>query len=208
MHLARLYGITDPSLLPSDKLIQAVAAAIRGGMGTVQLRDKNASFEQILPQALELAKLCKALNAQLIINDDINLAKHCGAHGVHLGQGDTEILEARAELGNTACIGITCHDSIELAEAAQAGGASYVAFGRFFPSSTKPEAKAAPLSLIKKAKERIAIPIVAIGGIDGHNAADVIQAGADSIAVCHALFSATDTEQRARTFIQSFHSNQ
>jgi thiamine-phosphate pyrophosphorylase len=125
----------------------------------------------------------------LIINDDMHLAQALGAEGVHLGQHDGDLHDARALLGAQAIIGITCYQSLDLAQLAQQQGANYVAFGRFFPSRSKPLAGHAPLSLLTEAKQHINIPIVAIGGILPSNAGDLLAAGADLLAVIDGLFA-------------------
>lgn len=195
-----LYAITDSQLLPDDRLAEAVAAALRGGCRRIQYRDKSLPADVRLQQAQALLALCLEHDAELIINDDPQLAARTGAHGVHLGQGDMPPGQARRLLGPKAIIGITCHDSLDLAHAAAEDGASYIAFGRFFPSSTKPEAPAAPLELLATARQALSLPIVAIGGITLDNAQTVIANGADWLAVSHSLFSAPDIEARARAF--------
>ncbi|GGC00286.1 thiamine-phosphate synthase [Marinobacterium zhoushanense] len=203
--LSGLYAITDAGLMPDDQqLLDSVAAALRGGARIVQYRDKSDDASKRLRQAQALAQLCRAHLAPLLINDDVELALASGADGVHLGQTDGSLAAARERLGAKAIIGITCHDQLDLALAAEQGGADYVAFGAFFPSSTKPDAIPAPLSLLQDARSRLHCPIVAIGGLSMDNASQVIQAGADMIAVIHALFAQDDIEARARAFGQLF----
>ncbi|RRJ83588.1 thiamine phosphate synthase [Aestuariirhabdus litorea] len=199
-----LYAITDACLLPPDQLPGAVEQALRGGVRLLQYRDKEPGDARRLEQALHLKRLCDRYSVPLLINDDLALAKACQAAGVHLGQGDLKLQQARAELGPDALIGITCHDSLELAREAQQGGASYVAFGRFFHSHTKPDAPPAPLDLLLRARSQLHLPLVAIGGITVDNAAQVISRGADAIAVIHDLFSSRDIEQRARDLNRIF----
>ena len=139
-----------------------------------------------------------------MINDDTELAKACGAHGVHLGQSDGIISQARAFLGNQAIIGNTCHGSLELAQAGVGQGCDYVAFGAFFTSSTKPDASPAPISLLNEARSTLPVPVVAIGGINMDNADQVINAGADMIAVIHNLFASDDICSRAAQFNSLF----
>lgn len=198
-----LYAITDDTLMPGDLLISQSEAALKGGCQWLQYRNKSANQEQRLADAKKLRQLCEYYNAKLIINDDVVLAQRVSAHGVHLGQGDGSVCQARELLGETAIIGVTCHDQLSLAKQAIADGASYVAFGRFFPSQTKPNAKAAPLTLLMQA-QALNIPITAIGGITLNNAASVIDAGASAIAVCHSLFACDDVEARAKDFCRLF----
>ncbi|MBV1788903.1 thiamine phosphate synthase [Marinobacterium sp. D7] len=200
-----LYAITDAGLMPDDQqLLGAVVAALRGGARIVQYRDKSADTAKRQRQAKALATLCRAHRVPLLINDDVELALASGADGVHLGQQDGSLAAARTRLGSKAIIGITCHDRLDLAIAAEQGGADYVAFGAFFPSSTKPDAIPAPLSLLNEARQRLRCPIVAIGGLSMDNASQVIQAGADMIAVIHALFAQQDIETQARAFSRLF----
>ena len=176
-----LYAITDDYLTPANQIREAVEQALIGGAQLIQLRDKSHhkiyDGEIRLKLASDLLSLCKLYNKLLIINDDIELAKQIGAHGVHLGQSDTSIKDARSFLGNKTIIGSTCHNSLKLAQKAEQEGADYVAFGRFFPSKTKPGAQPAPISLLTEAKRTLSIPVVAIGGITQDNALKLIQQG-------------------------------
>lgn len=199
----RLYAITDSRLLPGDKLFYAVADALTGGCKLVQYRDKSSDHARRLFEAKSLLALCKQHQAQLLINDDVSLAQEIGAHGVHLGQGDTNPVAARIILGSRAIIGVTCHDSLALAQQAIKDSANYIAFGRFFPSSTKPDARPAPISLISEARAQFGqIPIAVIGGITLDNGKQLLAAGADMLAVCHSLFSAEDIAAQAKKFIE------
>lgn len=199
----QLYAITDSHLLPGDKLFDAVAAALKGGCKLVQYRDKSSDKARRLFEAKNLLALCNQYQAKLLINDDVSLAQEVGAHGVHLGQGDTNPVAARIILGNRAIIGVTCHDSIALAQQAIKDSANYIAFGRFFSSNTKPDARPAPISLISDARKAFSnTPIVVIGGITLDNGKKLLDAGADMLAVCHSLFSAEDITAQAKKFIE------
>jgi len=204
--LEGLYAITDSRLLAGGKLLPYCEAALRGGAKLLQYRDKSRDSARRLDEGTQLMQLCRHHQAQLIINDDLALAAELGA-GLHLGQQDGSIAEARAYLGDKAIIGATCHDSLDLAEQAQAQGASYLAFGRFFPSQTKPQATPAQPSMLAMAARRFAIPLVAIGGITLENAPLLRQNGAHMLAVVQDLF-AQDTAQavcrRARAFALLF----
>ena len=200
--ISKLYAITDSQLLPGDTLFSAVADALKGGCKLVQYRDKSTDQARRLFEAKSLVALCNQYQAQLLINDDVELAKNSNAHGVHLGQDDTNPVAARIILGNRAIIGVTCHDSLALAQQAIKDTANYIAFGRFFPSSTKPGASHAPISLISEARSKFAnTPIVVIGGITLDNGRQLLDAGADMLAVCHSLFSADDITAQAKKFI-------
>jgi len=204
VQIAGLYAITDPGLLPAEHLLDAVSAAMKGGARLVQYRNKHATAETQRAEASALNRLCRDAGAVFLVNDNMQLALASGAHGVHLGQQDGAVSVARAVLGAHAIIGQTCHASLPLALAAQAAGANYVAFGRFFPSHTKPLAAPADISLLPEARAALHIPIVAIGGITVDNAAPLISAGADAVAVIHHLFSADDICARAREFAGLF----
>ena len=200
-----LYAITDSVLMPEDnELLSRSEAALRGGTRIVQYRDKSGDSTKRLRQARALVDLCQQFHVPLVINDDANLAKASGAAGVHLGQSDGLISEARALLGDGAIIGTTCHANLEYAITAQQAGADYIAYGAFYASKTKPDATPAPLSLLGESKTLIKLPTVAIGGITVDNAAQTLTAGADMLAVVHALLAADDVEQQARRFSQLF----
>lgn len=201
--MTHLYAITDSQLMPNEKLFSGVEAALRGGCKLVQYRDKSNDHARRLFEAKKLLSLCNQYQAQLLINDDVSLAQEVGAHGVHLGQGDTNPVAARIILGSHAIIGVTCHDSLVLAQQAIKDSANYIAFGSFFSSNTKPDARPAPLSLLTEA--RVKFPnttIAAIGGITTENANSVLAAGADLIAVCHSLFAANDVIAQTKNFIE------
>jgi thiamine-phosphate pyrophosphorylase len=200
-----LYAITDRHLLPPDRLVAAVEAALRGGAVMVQYREKSLPFPDRLSQARNLMAACRNAGVPLIINDDPELAARAGASGVHLGQSDSSLAPARKSLGEDAIIGATCHASIDLASKADRAGADYLAFGRFFPSSTKPDAPAASADILGKARA-FNKPVTAIGGITLQNGESLIRAGADILAVVGSLFDGDDDliEHRAREFTRLF----
>ncbi|MFW0756141.1 thiamine phosphate synthase [Pseudomonas sp. H11T01] len=201
MKLRGLYAITDSQLL-AGKFLPYVEAALDGGVTLLQYRDKSTDEARRLREAETLRTLCERYNAHLIINDDAELAARLGV-GVHLGQTDGPLTPARALLGRNAIIGSTCHGQLELAEQAAKEGASYVAFGRFFNSNTKPGAPAATLDLLDQARTKLHLPICVIGGITLENAAPLVAHGADLLAVVHGLFGAENTQEvtrRARAF--------
>lgn len=191
-----LYAITDTDLL-AGRLTDAVEAALQGGAVAVQYRDKRTDNSRRLEEAIALRLLCRRYRIPLLINDDVELCVAVGADGVHLGQSDVSLAAARQRLGPDALIGATCHDSLALAATAVAGGASYIAFGAMYPSATKPGAASASLDTLGAAR-RWGLPVVAIGGIRADNAAPVIAAGADCVAVIGDLWSAADIAGRAR----------
>ena len=201
MKLRGLYAITDSQLL-AGRFLSHVEAALEGGVCLLQYRDKSDDAARRLREAEGLLKLCERYGTQLLINDDAELAARLGV-GVHLGQTDGPLTPARSLLGRQAIIGSTCHASLELAAQAASEGASYVAFGRFFNSVTKPGAPAANAALLEQARAQVKLPIAVIGGITLDNAAPLVAHGADLLAVIHGLFgadSAQEVTRRARAF--------
>jgi len=199
MKLRGIYAISDENLLPGESLISAVEQALQAGVSLLQYRNKKADPATRNEQGSKLLALCHNYNVPLIINDDVALCANLGANGVHLGQADGSLQAAREELGPAAIIGITCHESLDLAQAAQEGGASYVAFGRFFASATKPDAPPANKSILSEAKRQLDIPIVAIGGINAENGGSLVDAGADMLAVVGGIFGRSNIEQEVRS---------
>ncbi|MBW0148688.1 thiamine phosphate synthase [Marinobacter arenosus] len=200
-----LYAITDSHLTPPDTLIVSVEAALRGGAVLVQYREKHAPMADRLRQARDLQAACTNAGVPLLINDDVELARRSGAAGVHLGQSDDSLTSARHVLGEEAIIGITCHADLELARSADAAGAVYLAFGRFYTSGTKPDAPAASPAVLTEARQ-FGRPLTAIGGITAENGEPLIRAGADLLAVIGGLFGGApdDVENRARAFARLF----
>lgn len=183
-----LYVITAPELILPEALVSSTESAILGGAQVIQYRNKSASESQKYQEAKQLSRLCKQYEVCFIINDDPQLAKIVNADGVHVGKEDGEIADARKLLGKQAIIGASCYNQLDNAEKAIAQGADYVAFGRFFPSKTKPDAIQAELQLLEQASQQLDVPIVAIGGIKRDNAHELIKRGADAIAVINDLF--------------------
>ncbi|MBS1137826.1 MAG: thiamine monophosphate synthase [Proteobacteria bacterium] len=198
-----VYAIT-PETADTGRLLAQVEAALAGGVAAVQYRDKSGDIARRHEQASELAALCHRFNVPLIVNDDLRLADLADADGVHLGRDDGSLREARIILGKGKFIGASCYQSLDLARAAQAAGADYVAFGSFFASPTKPAAGRADEALLHAATQALAIPIVAIGGITPTNAPALLDAGADSLAVLSALFDAPDIRAAAHDLNQLF----
>jgi thiamine-phosphate pyrophosphorylase len=192
-----LYVLADTALLGA-RLEAAVAAALRGGARLVQYRDKSTDTTRRAREAAALCALCAKARAIFIVNDDPALAAAVDAHGVHLGRDDPDIAAARARLGPRAYIGATAYDDIERGQAALAAGADHVAFGRFFPSPTKPGGPLLDVDFLRRARAALDAPIVAIGGIRAENAAPLVRAGADALAVTSGVFAAADIEAAAR----------
>lgn len=198
--LRGLYAITDG---PRADLVEASAAALAGGARLLQYRDKTHDAARRADEARALQALCAAHGVPLIVNDDVELAAAVGAAGVHLGEDDLAVGAARARLGAQAIVGVSCYDSIERARRLAAAGADYLAFGAFFPSPTKPQARRATTGLLRAAKP-LGLPLVAIGGITPDNAAPLVDAGADCLAVISALFAHADVQTQARRFSHLF----
>jgi thiamine-phosphate pyrophosphorylase len=179
--LAGLYAIT-PDLADTTALVARVAAAIDGGAGAIQYRNKSADAGLKRVQASALAQACAARGGLFIVNDDAALAAEVDADGVHLGEDDGRIDVAREVVGPERLIGVSCYNRFDLAEAAVAAGADYVAFGSFHPSTVKPGARRAEIALLARA-DALGVPVVAIGGITAANARALFEAGADAVAV-------------------------
>ena len=198
-----LYVITDP-LLCSDKLVEKVEQAILGGAQIIQYRNKLADAQTQYTEAAALQSLCQQHQRTFLINDNVSLALQVNADGVHLGQTDGDITAARKNLGEDKIIGVTCHSDIHAAKMAQQQSANYVAFGRFYPSKTKPTAPPAKIEVLQQAQQQLEIPVVAIGGISVENASNLINAGADMLAVIHAVFAQENIKQAAADLAQNY----
>ena len=184
----QLYLISPPELGDdfAARLEQALSA---GPVAAFQLRLKDKSDDEIAAIAAPLQAICAAHDVAFILNDNAALAQRIGADGVHLGQGDGSVRDARALLGPSIQIGVTCHDSRHLAMEAGEAGADYVAFGAFYPTTTKETAHQPEPSILGWWTTLFTLPSVAIGGITPANAAPLIEAGADFIAVCGAVWN-------------------
>ncbi|MGQ9831343.1 MAG: thiamine phosphate synthase [Thermochromatium sp.] len=200
-----LYAITpDTPPLAIATLVAQVSLVIAGGARVIQYRDKIHTRDERRRRAAALLACCRAAGVPFILNDDLDLAVELGADGVHLGRDDPDPRLARERLGETAIIGVSCYDQLALAEAAESAGASYVAFGSFFPSTTKPKAARPDPGLLTEARHRIALPLVAIGGITPHNGGSLIAAGADMLAVVTGVFAQPDLTAAARAYTNLF----
>lgn len=202
--LAGLYAIADSGLLGDEILGERVRAALQGGARLIQYRDKRRDHPGRADNARMLRDLCREYQALLLINDDVALARDCGADGVHLGEDDLDAAAARDILGENAIIGVSCYNEFHRAQEARRLGATYVAFGRFFPSGTKPEAIQAEVELLRHARQHLQLPICAIGGITVDNGARLIEAGADMLAVVHGVFGQPDVRLAAERFSRLF----
>ncbi|MDM9560491.1 MULTISPECIES: thiamine phosphate synthase [Bordetella] len=210
---AGLYGVT-PDWTDAGRLLAAVREAAAGGMRALQLRSKQCSDAQRAALARALAPLCRELGVVFLVNDHWRLALEVGADGAHLGRDDGDLAQARAAAGPDLILGASCYNDLQRARELLDAGADYIAFGAVFPSSTKPQAVHAPLPLLGQARALAASratprpAVVAIGGITPGNAAQAVEAGADSIAVISGLFEAPDIKAAALACAAPFlHSN-
>jgi thiamine-phosphate pyrophosphorylase len=203
--LRGLYAITSATLCREPKrLTAAVEAALAGGAKVIQYRDKESDALQRRASAKALLALCREHHALFIVNDDVELALAIGADGVHLGATDLPLREARRRLGGLAILGVSCANVLARAVEAQDAGASYVAFGRFFPSQTKPRAPQAEVALVKQAREHLHVPICAIGGITPANGRALVEAGAGMLAAVEGVFGAPHIAAAARAYARLF----
>ncbi|EDN71162.1 Thiamine monophosphate synthase [Beggiatoa sp. PS] len=202
--LTGLYAITDNNLIPKQRFIETVELAIIGGAKIIQYRDKSDDKKHRLQQAHALKQLCHHYQIPLLINDDIALAQQVGAEGVHLGKEDVSLSTARAVLGEKAIIGVSCYNQLPLALKAIEAGATYVAYGRFFPSQSKPNAIQANIALLHQTRQQLDCPLVAIGGITPDNGSELIKAGVNCLAVIQGLFGQPDVKVAAQRYAQLF----
>ena len=193
-----LYAIT-PDMADTDLLLQKVESALQGGINILQYRNKAASHKLQTQQARTILLLCRQYNVPLIINDSVKLCLTLDADGVHLGADDGSLAEVRKRIGDKI-LGASCYNCFDLALSAQQAGVNYVAFGACFTSRTKPNAPVASLDLFVRATVELNIPTVAIGGITLQNAAQVIQAGANAVAVINAIFNTDDVKLSSQQF--------
>ena len=196
---AKLYLISPQEVGGSfpDRLKSALEPGIAAAF---QLRVKDIDEHDLARLAEPLQRACADADVTFIVNDSMALAKRLGADGVHLGQSDGDIREARALLGPSAQIGRTCHDSRHLAMEAGEAGADYVAFGAFYPTTTKPSNYRPAPAILSWWASVFEIPCVAIGGITPANAKPLVDAGADFIAVCQAVWGKDDTAAAVKAF--------
>ena len=196
---SRLYVITGQAFLKGRRLEDVIAAAIRGGADTIQLREKEFTGRELLAAGQVLRRVTRELGARLIVNDRIDVAKAVDADGVHLGQSDLPIEAARAILGPDKIVGLSTHN-VEEAVAAERAGANYIGLGPMKPTTTKldTEPVVGP-SGVREVRRRVRLPIVAIGGIKQADVAEIIRSGANAVAIISAIVGSDDVEAAART---------
>lgn len=198
-----LYLVT-PDWDDTPRLVAATRAAVKAGAVCVQYRHKGGTSSQRMEQALSLSVLLKQLGVPLIVNDDSALAAAVSADGVHIGRDDGDVAALRKKYGESFVIGVSCYNDFARAQQAAAEGASYIAFGAMFASSTKPQAAAAPIELVVRAKAELHVPVACIGGISTDNARPLIEAGADWLAVITDVYAAADPGAQAARFAALF----
>ena len=196
----QLYAITDRNWLSGNTLASQVEEALRGGATFLQLREKNASKEEIIKEALEIKEICKKYNVPFVIDDDVDIAKEVNADGVHIGQNDASYTYARDILGDNKIIGMTAHN-LEEAMAAQNSGADYIGVGAVFNTSTKLDTIPMSRETLMQITSNISIPVVAIGGINENNILELKGSGVDGVAVISAIFSKKDITEAAKNLL-------
>lgn len=200
MTLARGLYLVTPDQINTEALLSVTRAALQGGATVLQYRNKIASPTLRLTQAQALRRLTREFGAALFINDEPGLALAVEADGVHVGRDDGDLAAVREATEGRLLIGVSCYDDFARARDMAAMGADYIAFGAMFASPTKPEAESAPLSLVSRAKTELDVPVACIGGITADNAAPLVAAGADWLAVISDIYQATDPQARALRF--------
>ena len=191
--LLRLYAVTDRSWVGIQTLLEQIESSLLGGTTLVQLREKDLSDCEFIQEAISVKRLCERFGVPLLINDNVNVALRSGADGVHLGQDDLPLQEARKMLGPNKIIGISTH-TVEEAMKAEQGGADYVGVGSVFATQTKLDANVLSIDYIREICQAVTIPVVAIGGIKEENMDVLRNTGVAGIAVVSAIFGQPDIE--------------
>ena len=195
--MLRLYAVTDRAWVGRQTLPQQVEAALKGGATCVQLREKHLDDADMLAEAKTISALCRAYHVPFILNDNVPLAKLCGADGVHVGQDDLSAAEARRLLGPDKIIGVSAHNVAE-ARAAVEAGADYLGCGAMFATATKTNVTALPKETLRDICAAVPIPVVAIGGIHKQNLLSLAHCGEAGVALVSAIFAAKDIEAECR----------
>lgn len=198
-----LYLVT-PDWDDTEKLVAASEQAIAGGASVLQYRHKTATHELRMEQAAALLALCRRLNVPLIINDHTALCEQLDADGIHVGGTDASVAQVRAILGEDKIVGASCYGDLQLARDAAAAGASYVAFGGFYPSRVKKYEVTTPPDIITRALSEIDLPLCVIGGMTPNNARPLIELGAHSVAAISSVYAAANHRAAAEEFAALF----
>ncbi|MFZ6876154.1 thiamine phosphate synthase [Undibacterium sp. Di27W] len=201
--LSGLYIVT-PDWDDTDRLVTLTEQALLGGANIVQYRHKTASPELRKTQATALLDLCRRFDKPFIINDHLELCLEIDADGLHVGGTDISVADARSKLGANKILGASCYGDMELARAAVQGGASYIAFGGFYPSRIKKYAVTTPASIVADAVKEFDLPNVVIGGMTLENCQPLIAQGADMVAVISSVYMAEQAQEAAQAFTALF----
>ena len=192
-----LYAVTDRAWTKNQSLYEQVEAALKGGVTCVQLREKTLDEEEFLKEALEISVLCKKYKVPLFINDNVDIAIKCHADGIHVGQDDMKANQVREKVGNDMMIGVSVH-SVEEALEAVKNGADCLGAGSVFSTSTKANVSSLSKETLRDICNAVDIPVVAIGGINKTNIAELSGTGISGVAVVSAIFAASDIEAECR----------
>ena len=192
-----VYAVTDRAWLKGESLKDQVEKALKGGVTFVQLREKNLDRRLFLEEAATIKELCDSFHVPFVINDDVEIALASGADGVHVGQKDMDVKEARRRLGPGKIIGVSCK-TVEQAKAAEAGGADYLGVGAMYPTDTKSDTSQVTVETLKAICRAVDIPVIAIGGIGRGNVERLAGSGICGVAVVSAIFGQPDIEAAAR----------
>lgn len=198
-----LYLVT-PDWDDTEALLAASEAAIQGGASLLQYRHKTADPALRHEQAAALLKLCRAHTITFIINDHLDLCRELDADGLHVGGTDASVAAARAALGEHKIIGASCYGDLQLARDAAAAGASYVAFGGFYPSRVKKYEVSTPVNIISRAQSELTIPVCVIGGMTAENARPLVAEGSDLVAAISSVYQSADPRAAAQAFAGLF----
>jgi|TARA_B100001996_G_scaffold248899_1_gene192900 thiamine-phosphate pyrophosphorylase len=198
-----IYVISDCKNRASNDLLETTEEILSAGISLFQFRDKNSKYELKKILAKRLQVLCRKYKTPFIINDDVELAKEISADGVHLGKNNMNINKARNILGKKI-IGVSCYNNLENAICAEKLGANYIAFGSFFNSPTKPDAKKAEIKLLVKSKSKLKIPIVAIGGITPENGGQLVKSKVDFLAVISGIYQSENIRDSINSYKKLF----
>ena len=198
-----LYLVT-PDWDDTDRLLQATHLALQAGVTLLQYRHKTAQADLRLEQATQLLALCRKMHVPLIINDHIDLCIKLDADGIHVGGTDATVAAASKLLGKQKILGASCYGDLQLARDAAQAGASYVAFGGFYPSRVKKYEVSTPVDIISRAKAELTLPVCVIGGMTALNAKPLVHAGADMVAAISSIFGSEDPSSAAHAFDELF----
>ncbi len=184
-------------LTAKKTLYEQVECALKGGVTCVQLREKHLGDTEFLNEAVSIGGLCKSYGVPFIINDNVEIARACGADGIHVGQEDMKMKEVRRLVGDDMIVGVSVH-TVEEAIEAEGNGADYLGVGAVFSTSTKTDVSVLTHAMLKEICNAVSVPVVAIGGINKDNIASLSESGVDGVALVSAIFSAADIESECR----------